>query len=125
MAPKSSKQTVQAYLEGKGFKVNEGWTATKAVLNQVAAEHPEATHPGLLTAKKVSVESVGIARVHILDRARYEVAEPLPLEAPAGAPKIAGILVPAGSAYILIDGYRRLKHLNQRGAITSTYLILY
>lgn len=125
MSSRNSKQIIQSYLEGKGFKVEDGWTTTRALLNHIAAEHPEVNHPGLLNAKRVAVESVGIARVHLLNREKYDAAEAQPMDNPSGTPKIAGVLVPAGSAYILIDGYGRLKGLNKRGAITATYLVLH
>lgn len=111
------------YVRSKGT-ATEGLTPLEAVKKQLAEENPGKRHRGVENATSVLFTTVRLENIFVPKPARLrdvEAQAPVDHENKAG---YAGVLLRRGDRYRLVDGYHRLKHLQEKNRVTGKYLVL-
>lgn len=117
------KKGVLNYVRSKGTET-AGLTPLEAIKKQLAEENPGKRHRGVENAATVDQRKIRLADIFVPKPARLRDVDGQPAVDHQNKVGLSGVVLKQGDSYRLVDGYHRLKDLNDKNRVTGRYLIL-
>lgn len=116
---------VLEYVRSKG-QATKGLKPIDAIKEQLKNENDGKNSIIVNRANRVISKQVNIKDIEIPANKHYDGAESREIESKNDSKDIAGVVVykPEAKKYILVDGYHRLKGLNDKGRKRGNYIVL-